>query len=49
VAALAVGQAELVVSLEVGRAELEALQVGARQVQLLVVQVPRCKALQVVG
>ena len=48
-AALAVGRVILVASLEVGQVILVALQVGARQVQLLVVQVPRCKALQVVG
>ena len=47
-AALVVGLAELAASLEVGRVILAALQVGARQVQLLVVQVQGCKALQVV-
>ena len=49
VASLEVGRAELAVSLEVGRAELAASRVGAIQVQLLVVQVQGCKALQVVG
>ena len=49
VASLEVEQVILVASLEVGRAELAALRVGAIQVQLLVVQVQGCKALQVVG
>jgi len=49
VASLGVGQVILVASLEVGLAELAALRVGARQVQLLVVQVQGYMALQAVG